>query len=990
MKLKDLKIGTQLRLGLGIILALVMFLGGLTWMQADMLWKNTKSLYDHPLTVRRAVGELKADILVIHRGMKDLFLCENDLERQAVIQAIDTAEADANRRFEVLFDRYLGQRSEVDVASQDFVQWKAIRAETIRLLREGKIDEGRSRTKSKGVGGAHAEKLLGHVDVISRFAKTKGDEFYLSATKRNEWLKIQLGLVITAILLLTTGAGYLLLKGIKAPLLDLTTVTDQYRQGKFDARSQYQSANEFGALAAAFNEMAGTVQAEMGLNDNTAKLAAVMLQEEEQHAFCQALLKELLKHTGSQIGAIYFLNEQKTDFVLCESIGLGTGGRAAFSASSYEGEFGEALATQQIQRVTNIPDDSRFTFATVSGDFTPREIITIPVLADHAVTAVISLASVRSYPEPAIRLVREIWSLLTARMNGVLAFRQLRDFSAKLEQQNAELEVQKRELAMQATELTAQNTELEMQKRQLDEASRLKSAFLSNMSHELRTPLNSVIALSGVLNRRLANTIPIEEYGYLDVIERNGKHLLSLINDILDLSRIEAGRTDISLSRFPVRTLVAEIVEMIEPQASEKQISLISEVGDDLPLLTSDFDKCRHILQNLVGNAVKFTENGRVKISASCVNDTICLAVTDTGIGIAAEQLRHIFDEFRQGDESTSRQYGGTGLGLSIASKYAALLQGGITVTSTLNQGSTFKLTLPLALVLPGAPATEEYVGPTGPAGPGSLPPGHGQSILLVEDSEPAVIQMTDILTRHDYLVQVARNGREALEHIEQARPDAVILDLMMPGVDGFQVLKAIRSEEKSAQLPVIILTAKTVTPEELSFLKGNHIHQLIQKGDISRTELLAAVAKMVTPAASAGHPPARPTLRKTARLPRSGLPVILVVEDNPDNMQTARALLTDLSTVIEATDGKAGVEQARRHLPDLVLMDISLPVMDGIAVLAALRADESLCHIPVIAVTASAMKGKREEILSHGFDGYISKPIDAEDLYRTVREKLA
>ncbi len=201
-------------------------------------------------------------------------------------------------------------------------------------------------------------------------------------------------------------------------------------------------------------------------------------------------------------------------------------------------------------------------------------------------------------------------------MNGVLDHQQLQELAARLEGQNRELETQKQELAAQADELTEMNTELEMQKRQVDEANRLKSVFLSNMSHELRTPLNSVIALSGVLNRRLAGTLPKEERGYLDVIERNGKHLLALINDILDLSRIEADREELNPARFSVRTLAGEVVAMIEPQAREKSITLTNLVGDDLPLVYSDPDKFQHILQNLVGNAVKFTETGSVEISA--------------------------------------------------------------------------------------------------------------------------------------------------------------------------------------------------------------------------------------------------------------------------------------------------------------------------------------------------------------------------------------
>ena len=293
----------------------------------------------------------------------------------------------------------------------------------------------------------------------------------------------------------------------------------------------------------------------------------------------------------------------------------------------------------------------------------------------------------------------------------------------------------------------------------------------------------------------------------------------------------------------------------------------------------------------------------------------------------------------------------------------------------------------------------------------------HPQRILLVEDSEPAIIQITDILAGQGYEIAVARNGREALAQIALAPPDALILDLMMPEVDGFAVLRSVRGAPATAQLPVLILTARHVTREELSFLKGNHIQELIQKGDISKAELLAAVAKLVALArvqiprqvedsggAGFGVPSlfgdmtaARPsrTARASTGAPtvgavrRDGKPVILVVEDNLDNLRTARALLSGHYRVIEATDGGSGVAQARAHHPDLILMDITMPVLDGIQALAVIRDDETLRDTPVIALTASAMIGDREAILAHGFDGYLTKPIDAELLAKTIREAL-
>ncbi len=981
MKLKDLKIGTQLRVGMGVIVALVLILAALAWMQASKLWQQTQTMYDHPLQVRTAIGRLDADILAIHRDMRGLMSAANDQEIDATLLDIETRHAQAAREFAILNDRYLGPKSDLVALQDEFEKWTAIRGETIRLLRAGRTAEALARTKPGGAGGAQAENVARHLKTVDNFARAKADELYQEATHQKDDLNRRLVLVVSLALGVFLAVIWLLTRGIKAPLVMLTAATDQFRKGKLDTRSPYVSANEFGALSAAFNSMADAIQAQTQIDQNATRIAAIMLKEDELHAFCRELLQALIEHTGSQVGAVYFLNEARTAFEHFESIGLRVGGRSSFSATQFEGELGAVLATRRIQRVRDIPVDTRLAFAAVSGDFAPREILTIPVLSDHSVTAVISLASVHAYDETSIQLVNEIWNMLNARVNGVLAFRKITVLAERLEHQNRELDAQKRELAGQADELTQQNAELDIQKRQVDEANRLKSAFLSNMSHELRTPLNSVIALSGVLNRRLAGKVPAEEYGYLEVIERNGKNLLALINDILDLSRIEAGREDVRVSRFPVRQLVAELVDMLGPQAREKGIVLTSSVGDELPPLTSDHDKVRHILQNLLSNAVKFTEAGTVEISARQVEDDLLVAVRDTGIGIAASQLSSIFDEFRQADDSTSRKYGGTGLGLAIARKYALLLGGTITVASEPGRGSTFTVRLPLTLEV------SEEVGLEKTMKEGwSQPPsrGKGQSILIIEDNEPAIIQITDMLTNQGYRVQAARNGQEALNLIAQALPDGVILDLMMPEMDGFEVLRQIRSTEKSAGLPVLILTAQHVTKQDLSFLKQNHIHQLIQKGDVNKNELLAAVASMVAPESK--QPVAVPIRRRSTR---SGRPVVLVVEDNPDNLRTARALLMDHCQVIEAADGQAGLDQARKHRPDLILTDISLPGLDGFEELAAIRADETLCHIPVIAVTASAMKGNREEIMAHGFDGYISKPIDHQVFMSTIREVL-
>jgi len=984
MKYKDIKIGTQLRTGLGFILFFVVILGSVAWFQAKKLWESTEGLYSHPLQVRRAVELLKSDVLLIHRSMKDIVLTSDSDERQAEIEGIAVLEADALKQIGRIKDAYLGPPDDVSEINSAVVMWRPIREKIISLMRDNRVKEAASQTTHKGSGGAQVDRILKEINDVSDFALKRADAFYEDARATREKLEIFLFMLLLLILAVTSVIMIILLRSIRKPLEEMIAVTEEYRNGNLDSRIGYSSGNEFGQLAESFNRLAEANKADIINREQLSEIANVMLKEEDLHSFCHNLLIVLMKFSGSQIGSVFLLNDSKNEYEHFESVGLNQSGCSSFSATLYEGEFGLALATQNKQVIRDIPTDTPMVFSTTSGDFRPREIVSIPIVSGSEVVAMVSLATLNPFSPEALRLIDDIHSTLTARFNGVLAHQKIIDFSEKLELQNRELDERAVELSSQSDELTEQNIELEMQKRQLDEANRLKSSFLSNMSHELRTPLNSVIALSGVLSRRLETTISGEEFGYLEIIERNGKNLLSLINDILDLSRIEAGKEELNIDAFNIFNLVDEIVSMIDQQARDKSISLLNRVPRDIPEIHSDYGKCRHILQNLIANAVKFTDKGKVEISAVLTGKNLRISVADTGIGIAETDLPYIFDEFRQADEGSSRKYGGTGLGLAIARKYAGLLQGEISVDSEPGKGSVFTLTIPLTIgiVEMGKYSVHKQkshhsVNPSLARNPDA---GKGKKILLVEDSEPAIIQIRETLAEQKYEVLVARNGKEALEQVGVSKPDAMILDLMMPEVDGFQVLKVIRDVKELSSMPVLILTAKHITKGELSFLKENNIYQFIQKGDIGRMELLATVNEMVVSAKIK-------TEKKQERfqkMNRTGKPIVLVVEDNPDNMKTVKAILHTDYIMLEAVDGSEGVKKAVDNNPDLILMDMSLPILDGFAAFDEIRKESRLSDTPIIALTASAMKGSREEILAYGFDDYIAKPID-EPSFRKV-----
>jgi signal transduction histidine kinase/DNA-binding response OmpR family regulator/HAMP domain-containing protein len=1012
MKIKNVRVRTKLQIGLGAILLFVIALSALAWIHTDNLWEEVQGIYDHPLTVIKSVGNIKADILTIHRDMKDLLLAKNDQEIQTILQDMKIHETDVYRQFDILYDRYLGKRTDIDEAYQSFAQWTAIREETIRLLRAGKTDEAVNRTKPSGVGGGHAIKLLGHVRDLSAFAGGKADEYYTYAARHNDSQKRQLTIIVGLIILLTSGIGYFLLTEVRKPVEELSTAAEKFQKGDLYARSGYMSDNEFGKLSASFNGMAESVAFQMELKDINEKISDVILSANDLSSFRKNLLKSLFDVTDSQMGAYFLLNRTNNLFEPVASIGVDHERLLPFDASTLEGELGKVLTTRKMAHLKDIPKNALFNFRTFTGTISPKEIISFPIVIDDAVMGVVSIASIKPYSARAVAVMNQPWaSLVSTAFDNLIAndktkqlAGELRESNQELQAQQEELEAQAEELRKQSEELQAQNVELERQRVALEEASRMKSQFLSNMSHELRTPLNSVLALSRVIMMQAKTKLTEEEINYLEIIERNGKNLLTLINEILDLSKIEAGRMDVNPKPFSLRLTLENIVESIGPLAAEKHIKIRMGIPDDLPLLESDEIRVSQILQNIVANAVKFTDAGSVTVSAESSSGMVSVRIDDTGIGIAEEDLPHIFDEFRQVDGSSARRHEGTGLGLAIARKAARMLGGNITVQSAPGKGSTFVLALPVAW---GGKAPLYESAATGkPSGlqsmakydiedsiPSTVPP----RILLVEDNEAAIIQIKYVLESAGYIIDVARGGRDAIAFVSHTIPDGIVLDLMMPEIDGFEVLEKIRGTDKTEKIPVLILTAKDLTQKDLMRLSSNNIQQLVQKGDVDRESLLSKIRAMIggREKLEAGNLKFEPRNLKADAGKRPSLSdasrpaTILVVEDNPDNMTTIKAILQNRYRIREATDGEKGLMMAAETGPDLILLDMALPGMDGLTVVRRLKDDEALGRIPVIALTAQVMKGDRERILEAGCDDYVSKPIDPEGFLKKIGKWL-
>ena len=497
---------------------------------------------------------------------------------------------------------------------------------------------------------------------------------------------------------------------------------------------------------------------------------------------------------------------------------------------------------------------------------------------------------------------------------------------------------------------------------ELARASEHKSQFLANMSHELRTPLNAIIGVTELMIEDAREAARSDQLESLDRVLRAGRHLLALINDILDLSKIEAGRMEMEIETYPIAVLVHDVAATIEPLARKNGNRLVVECPPDIGKVRTDPRRLQQALLNLAGNAVKFTENGvvtlRVRRESTDGADWMLVDVADTGIGMSREQMSRLFQDFVQADASTTRKYGGTGLGLAIARRFCRLMGGDITVESEPQRGSTFTLRLPVGVEPAEAPKAEALALPrSGPA----------ESPILVVDDDPTVRDlMRQFLEREGFAVVTAAGGREGLQLAREIQPAAITLDVMMPDLDGWTVLAAIKGDPELAGIPVVL--ASIVDEKSRGYALGAVEYML---KPIDRERLVEVLHEIC--------------IREDRR--------VLVVDDD-DVLRTtvARALGNEGWSVMEAAGGSEALEALDTAHPDVILLDLMMPGMSGFEFLAELRERSESRHTPVVVITAKDLTEDDKRRLDGGVAHILQKSASStaellEELQRTLAE---
>jgi len=711
--------------------------------------------------------------------------------------------------------------------------------------------------------------------------------------------------------------GFVLSRSITQPLDQLREGARNIMESKF-VTLDFQRVDEFGQLAGEFNNMSNM------LNENYTRVKGysdMMTTLNRNNTFSGVVTESLdllCQQTRSGTGALYIYHKDINKLSAAGKFAMSNDDRSQNSFAIGEGVVGECARLKKSLEISDAALNSNFPIDTGIHTSVPAYTYAFPILFQENLIGVLVLGSMQQFT----RLTRDLLESSLPQIG--VAITNVQNYEATQEL---------------SREISKKHDELNTKTQELEKAYRVKSDFLSNMSHELRTPLNSIIGFSSILLSDNGDPLTDDQRKAMGKVLKNGKHLLQLINDILDFSKIESGRMHVSIETESVEEVVNGAVMTAESLIRQKNIKLNTELGADLPMISSDMLKIKQILVNLLSNAAKFTdENGTIIISARFEAPMVKISVIDSGIGIEAKNLARVFEEFSQIDSSHSRKYQGTGLGLPIARRLAQLLGGDLTVESMVGRGSTFTLSIP---PIYKSNDNTDVVNQPAPPPPKPIELPVVQSIKQLEipfiksgemrvlciDDEPDVIEiLRNYLVPEGFTVFGANSGDDGIKLAEQLQPSVITLDIMMPKKDGWQVLRELKANPLTQNIPVLIHSMVDNIP--LAYSLGA-IDYLPKPADVT------LVLKMVRKAASIDDK------------------YILVVDDDDDFRSLMVKVLKDGGFSVQtANNGQVALSKIESGKPSLILLDLSMPVMDGFEMLRRLKQSEQLRSIPVIILT--------------------------------------
>lgn len=989
----------RLSLGFAAMLLMGCLLGAAALYNMKTLADLSDNMYRHPLTVINNVHGIRAGILTIRYEMSRMVMADSRAEVDEIRQRIEDHETRLNNNLAVVREQYLGYPEDVYVIQKLLVSWARERADIVQMILNGKRNEAQMRLTE--IRKSQAEQLEEQISRIQNFAVNRAAQFNYQAGQT--WRAVSsLMVALMAGLLLIGGMGaWWVTRGIVNPLESLRLAMIRLAKGDMATEVPLTGQiNEMGEMARAvevFKQEGIKAEAVRWVRGNVAELSTAMRKAESLQELAQHLIRHLVPLMGGMYGVFYAFSVERNR--------LEPAGHYVVSGAAAMGEGcrpGEGLVEQCAQEkhpilLSDIPP-GQFKIRLALGELTPATVIAAPVVWKDDILAVIEMGSLHPFSEAQLALLDALMAAIGLNLEVLNRSLRTQQLLEQTQQQAEELRTSEEELQTQSEELREANTLLqqkadalrtseeelnaqseeiryaydelvektkilmeredaldqarkdaEQRALELDMASRYKSEFLANMSHELRTPLNSMLILAQDLAANESANLSADQVESAQVIHQSGSHLLSLINDILDISKIEAGKVEVYLENVALAELASSLDKRFRPLAEGKGIGFSVRLADDLPpTIATDRRKIDQIINNLLGNALKFTEKDGVDIAFSRADGAapmLQVVVHDSGVGIPAVKLGKIFDAFEQADGSTSRRFGGTGLGLAISRKLAQLLGGDIAVVSEEGQGSTFTLMLPLTVAIApvvcegvdglapkvAAPSAETVSPPLSAEGCGAVccdgKPSDGQTLLLVEDDPNFSKIVCDLARKKGFRCMSVKDGESGVALASRYHPTGIILDVGLPGQDGWAVMEQLKRDPATSKIPVHFISA---FDESLRGLGMGAVGYLVKP--VTKQQIESAFVKI--------------GLRPDA-LPRR----VLVLDADAGGRKAAAELIrTEGREVVEAENGQAALDYLARETVGCVILATGLPDMNELDFLEkyAVAAKENMAPVVI------------------------------------------
>ena len=656
------------------------------------------------------------------------------------------------------------------------------------------------------------------------------------------------------------------------------------------------------------------------------KVGNSLVTAETEEEMFHTVLKDMLSTLGLNQGGVLFIEEDRRFGKL---VALFKGGQPSepnlripiAGNPSYE----KLIATKQPVAIPDFATDPLVApVRTINPEHTIASLLLVPIIIGDEVIGAIGADAVtkkHDFTEREINLVKAIADQLSITL------------------QNRRLLEETRQRALELQE-TAER---------LQEMDKLKTQFLANMSHELRTPLNSIIGFSRVILKGIDGPLTELQKTDLTSIYNSGQHLLGLINNVLDLSKIEAGKMELNFEEVEIGPVIKGVMSTAIALVKDKPVELRQEIPENLPTVWADATRLRQIVLNLVSNACKFTEEGTVNVKATAQKEKIIISVSDTGMGIPSHNLEHIFEEFTQVDASTTRKVGGTGLGLPISRHFVEMHRGQIWVNSSPNKGSTFSFAIPIKPSSEQLEAVDDTLSTNGSDG-------QGRTVVAIDD-DPGVINLyRRFLEKRDYRIVDVDNNADVVAQVKAHIPFAILLDILMPNKDGWKILKELKRDALTKDIPVIVCSIIGDKNKGFELGAADYLTK-----PIVESELVSA-------------------LKHVDEQQKEQLKV-LVIDDQADDILLIRRMLEAHNyQIIEANNGKEGLNLARTRTPNLIILDLSMPEMDGFAVIDAVKNDERTEDIPIVIVSAKEPTQAQHKLLSGQVEVLLHKGIFTEN----------